>query len=234
MLKSSSTVQKVVFGFAGRPGARHPARGVDDDAGRLDETGPHQRRERERGRGHVAARRGDHARGEDLRPEQLGEPVGEVAQPLGAGVGLAVPGRVQVGVLQPEVGGQVHDPAHPTVELGDQLLALAVGQGQEHEVEPVDRHRVPGLEGLVAVVGREVRVELGDGRTGLRGARGHGHVELRVGRGEPQQLRAGVPRRPDHTDLGHPDTLYGIHAWLCNTLPDPMALPERQRANFVT
>ena len=123
-------------------------------------------------------------------------------------MGLAVPRRVQRGVLQAEVGREVDDPADPAVEVAEQLLALAVGQGQEHEVEPVDRHRVPGLEDLVAVGRGEVRVQRGHRLAGLRIAGRDGDVEIRMGRGDPQQLRTGVARRADDAYLGHRHTLY--------------------------
>ena len=65
--------------------------GVDDDI--LNQPGAGQRREREHGRGRIAARVGDDARRGDARAMQLGEPVHGLAQQLRLGVG-AVPALV--------------------------------------------------------------------------------------------------------------------------------------------
>ena len=58
---------------------------------------------------------------------------------------LAVPLGVEGGVLQPEVGRQVHDQADPRPELGDDALGLPVGQAAEDQVEPVEAGRVAVL-----------------------------------------------------------------------------------------
>ena len=146
--------------------------------------------------------------GPDLVPEQLGEPVGELGQELGGGVGLAVPLRVEVGVLEPEVGGQVDDVADLAQQIGHDRLAGAVGQPEEHEVEAGDGGRVVGVKREVGVGGGQARVEVGDGGAGLGVAGGQPHLELGVGRGEPEQLGAGEPRRPDDADLDHPGIMH--------------------------
>ena len=79
----------------------------------------------------------------DLVGEQLGQAVGEPVQQLRTGVGLAVPRRVERGVLEPEVGGEVHDVRHPLHERRHQRLGGAVRQATEDEVDAVEQIRVP-------------------------------------------------------------------------------------------
>jgi hypothetical protein len=84
-----------------------PARGVDDHPGALDQPETHERRKRERRSCGIAPRRCDVRGALHLVAEQLREPVCEAGQQLRAGVRLAVPLRIERGVLQAEVGGHV-------------------------------------------------------------------------------------------------------------------------------
>ena len=52
-------------------------------------------------------------------------------------VRLVVPLRVQVGVLQPEVGRQVDDGADLLAQLRHDALRCPMGQREEHEVEAI-------------------------------------------------------------------------------------------------
>src|SRR3546814_16604316 len=94
------------------------------------------RSQSEVGGGWVAAGHRDVVAAGDLGPEQLGQAVGEVAQELRRAVGVAVPLRVERGVAQAEVGGEVDAVADLADQLGHHRLARAVRQAEAHEVEP--------------------------------------------------------------------------------------------------
>ncbi len=190
-----------VAGVLERPtGARNPGRSVHHDAGRLDQSGPHQGGQGQRGRRRVAAGHGHPGGADDLVPEQLGQPVREVGQQLGSGVLGAVPLRVGRRILQPEVGREVQHPRHPVLHLGHDRLAGAVGQAAEHDVEPVHGLGRVRLEGHVAVDGAQARIEIGHRRARLGVPRGQHHLHLRMARHQPHELGAGVPRRPHDPD----------------------------------
>ena len=193
-------------GGLGRPaGARHPAGGVDDDARRLDQPGPQQRGERQDGGGDVAAR-GRHVRW----PRRCGRGTARAARRRSrraardAACSSPYHRRVQAGVAQPEVGGQVDDAAHPAGELGHDVLRGTVGQAEEHEVEAVAGVGVVLLEGQVGIAARQARdrgrrrgvpawvspVATRTSRCGVLGA-------------EAQQLSPGVPRGADDADRCH-------------------------------
>ncbi len=88
-------------------------------------------------------------------------------------------------------------------QLRHDRLAGAVGQPEEHQVEPVDGGGVVGRERQVGVGGPEARVQVRDRGAGLGVAGGHPHVEVGVLRAQAQQLRAGEPGRPDDADVDH-------------------------------
>ena len=73
-------------------------------------------------RGRVAAGRGDERGAGEVGPEQLGQAVDELVEQRRGVVRFAVPGRVERGVVQPEVGGEVDDRAYPADEGRDELL----------------------------------------------------------------------------------------------------------------
>ena len=125
------------------PGARHARGGVDDDAGRLDQAGAQQRGQGQAGRRRVAPGGGDEGRPGQVVPEQLGQAVDGLA-PAAPARACSSPYqlRVERGVLQPEVGRQVHDQPDPVPQRGDDPLGLAVRQGAEDQVEAVERVRV--------------------------------------------------------------------------------------------
>ena len=136
-MKSSSTVQNVVVGFGGRPAPDTPEAASTMIPGGSTTPGAHERGQRQARRPSGSSPgAATCAAAEDLVAEQLGQPVGEVGQQLGRGVRLAVPLRVERRVLQPEVGGQVDEVADLAEQLGHDRLAGAVGQAEEHEVEP--------------------------------------------------------------------------------------------------
>ena len=75
-------------------------------------------------------------------------------------------------------------------ELGHEVLRRAVGQAQEHEVEPGGALDVDRLEAQVAVGGGQAGVELGHRRAGLGVAGGQLDLELGV------RARRGAAARP--------------------------------------
>ena len=114
--------REVVGGLGLAARARHAAGRVDDHTHRLDGAGANERRERERCGGDVAPGRRHQVGGPHVVAEQLGDAEGELAQQLGGLVLLAVPDRIEGGILQPEVGGQVDDLAHPLAQVGHDRL----------------------------------------------------------------------------------------------------------------
>ena len=122
-----------------------------------------------------------------------------------------VPLRIQGRILEPEIGRQIDDGAHPLAQIRDQLLGRSVGKGEEHDVQPVGARRIGRLEEQLRVSGGQAGIEVTDPAPGL-GVRGREtDVEVRVPRGQPQQFGAGVARRAEDTDAeggAHDRTLY--------------------------
>ena len=193
VLVDGSEVQRLLEAAAG---TRHARGGVDDDARRLDEAGPHQGGQGQPGRRGVTTGRGDERRAGQAFAEELGQPVDRVGQQLGCGVLLAVPAGIERGVVQPEVGRQVHDQADPRPELRDDPLGLPVGQAAEHQVETIEAGRIVPLVDQAGIGGGQRGRVRADRLAGVGVGRGHRHLELRVPGQQAQQLRPGVPRRP--------------------------------------
>ncbi len=154
----------------------------------------------DRGRGVAAGVRDEAAavRGDRRARAALGEPVGGVREPVGRGVGPAVVGRVEPGVLQPEVARKVHDlHALARGEDGGRLLrGDAVGRREEEHVvrlREVDRPlRGEGEVDEPAQVG----VDVAD-RARLRAARDRRHADARVVDEVAEQLHPAVARAAD-------------------------------------
>jgi hypothetical protein len=102
------------------------------------------------------------------------------------GVLVAVPPRVERRVAQPEVGPQVDDRPDPAEQLGHDLLGGAVGQTEEHEVEPVAALDVVLLERELAVPAGQARVQVGDPAARLGVSGGDTHVEVGMGGAQAQ------------------------------------------------
>ena len=101
----------------------------------------------------IAAGGGDQPGPGQFFAVELGEPVHEPPEQVRGGVGLAVPGRIQGGVPESEVGGQIDDDPHLGLQLGDQVLGLPVREGHEHQVQAVELRRLGGCVGQVRVGG---------------------------------------------------------------------------------
>ena len=114
-------------------------------------------------------------------PVELGQAVGEAGQQLGGGVGLAVPGRVQLGVLEAEVGGEVDHPPHLLAQHRHEGLGRAVGQAAEHQVDPVEQRRVVAVEDQAGVGRGQARVQLGERGARLAVAGGEHDPQLGMG-----------------------------------------------------
>src|SRR5438105_15536105 len=96
--------------------------GVDDNAGRLEAAAAHQRRQGQCGGGRIAPGGGNQIGVDEVVPEQLRKAVDEVGQQLGMVVLFAVPRWIQTGVMQREVGGQVHNLGNPLAEVRHEVL----------------------------------------------------------------------------------------------------------------
>ncbi len=138
---------------------------------------------------------------------ELGQAVDEPGEQIGTGVGGAVPLLVVRGRAQTEVRSEVDHQTDPIEQLGDDLLAGAVRQPEEHDVDPVEQGRGPADEVQTRVGRRQARVERGHRGAGLRVPGGEAHAELRMLGTESQQLCSGEPGRSDDADLDHGETL---------------------------
>ena len=120
---------------------------------------------------------------------------------------LAVPGRVERRVTQPEVGGQVDDDPDPVPQGRDDPLRLAVREGAEHEIETVEAVEavrdvlVGRLVDHSRVGGGQRRRVLPDQLTGVGMGGDRGHLDVGVARQETQELNARVPRSTDDPGL---------------------------------
>ena len=115
--------------------------------------GREQRRAREADRGRIATGRGDVRVRRELVAVELDHAVREPADDFGRAVRLAVPARVHVG-REPEVGAEIDDVGHVVEEAGQEVLARAVRQHAEHEIETAEVGDVERREHRVAVRGR--------------------------------------------------------------------------------
>ena len=165
-----------------------------------------QRNERQQRRGRVAAGAGGKAGRLQLLAGVLGQAVHSLFLKLQRGVRVAVPLFVGGGVAQAEVGGKVdHLGRVRTVEdLLDDLLAGGVRQAAEHGV---DRAEVDGLgrHQIGQRIGLEVRPHRIDRLAGLAFARQCHDLDLRMGEGKADEVRARVAGGAQHRDLqlGH-------------------------------
>ena len=230
-MKSSSTAQNAVVGFGPPARAGHAAGGVDDDAARLDQPGPQQRGQGQRGGGDVAAGRGD--QGGAARARRGTARAGRrrsSASSSGRRVVLAVPLRVERGVLQAEVGGQVDDRADPPAQVGHERPATRRGAGRGTRGRgrrtasgrtgrrPGRRRRRPG-SGRASATGVPAWVSPVASATSSSGWPAQ----------QPQQLGAGVARRADDADRGHRRRhTYHVHSHA--TGPESWVSPRRVRA----
>ena len=123
-------------------------------------------------------------------------------------VRLAVPLRVQAGVFQPEVGGEIDDVFDLAPQLWHQLLRLAVGQPEEHDVETFRAAGVGGLEAPLPVGRREARVQVGDALPGLGIGGRQFEGQLGMPSDDPQQFCTRVAGCSDDPDPQHATTIH--------------------------
>src|ERR1700687_2030304 len=110
----------------------------------------------------------------------------------------AVPGWIPGPVAQPEVRGQVDDRGRRGLELVDLLAGLAMGKRDKEDVSRLQR--CPRLE-LQLGPPPQVRVH-GVHELSAEALRRHlGHLNLRVGKEETEQLAAGVSGAADDRGL---------------------------------
>ncbi len=140
----------------------------------------------------IAAGRGDVRVRREVVAVELDEAVREPADDVGGAVGLAVPTGVRVG-RKAEVGAEVDDVGDVVEDPGEEVLARAVRQHAEHEVEPAQVTDGERRENGVAVLGRERRVQVGDARARVRGGRDVHDLDLRVAGQQPERLGPRIP-----------------------------------------
>ena len=169
----------------------------------VDHPGAEERVEAEDRRRRGAAGAGDEVGGLDLLAVQLRHAVDELAEQVGIRVLVAVPDRVVVRVVQPEVGAQVDDDLRLIAQLRQRLHADAVRQAEEEHVARLQRlaRRVLQLRAL-----SQVRVRGEDELARIAPRRRLLDLHLRVAQQNPQQLPARIPRRADDRDCGHPSS----------------------------
>jgi hypothetical protein len=134
---------------------------------------------------------------------QLRQAVDEFRQPCRIGVRLAVPRVVIRGVAQPEVGAEIDDAVGERREVIDPSHRAAVRQPEEQQIAFLDRLRAHELQ-LRALA--EIRVREMHELAVEPFARDLLHLEMRVGKGETQQLAARISRRANNRNrktIGH-------------------------------
>ena len=117
-------------------GATHPRLGVDDDV-RADEPGRHGRSESQDRGGRVAARHGDHLRVFQVCFVQLGDAKNSLAEQRRCRVLPAIPLRILLRIVEPEVGAHVDHPdpgGQPALNL---CRAYVMWKAAEDDVEAV-------------------------------------------------------------------------------------------------
>ena len=173
--------------------------GDDHDVVRLDQALVQQGREREDGRGGVAAGGGDGAGGLDLlaRAGEFGQAVGPAA---GVRDVLAVELVPLILVAEAEVGRQVDDLR--VRQLVREFGRLAVREGHEDELGVFERVGVGDVE-VLAVVARvtgEVRVDRGDRLARAAAGRDRRDLQVGVAGQQAEQLSARVAAGPCDSD----------------------------------
>ena len=114
-------------------------------------------------------------------------PYAKPADDLGRAVRLAVPARVHVG-REPEVGAEIDDVGDVVEEAGQEVLARAVRQHAEHEVEAAEVGASSGASTASPYAGASDGIQVGEPRARVRG-RGDVHdLDLGVARQQPQRL----------------------------------------------
>ena len=109
---------------------------------------------------------------------------------------LAVPLLIGGG-REAEVGADVDEVGDPVDEGPGVALRLAVGQGQEGDVDPVEVARLERMEDQVGVRRHEAGIELDDPVAGVGVGGDVDDLDLRVAGQEPEQLRSRVARPAD-------------------------------------
>ena len=169
-------------------------RGVDDQALRIDQARVDQRLEGKDGGRGIATGGRDCLRAADSLAVELGDAVGETAEQLGRGMGLAVPALVSRGIAEAEVGAEVDEWDFAIEDRGGDPLAVSVRQGGEDEVDAVERAILEPLDRRVREGRREVRMDLADALPRLAITEQALGEQLRVAREQPQQLTADIAR----------------------------------------
>src|SRR5205823_7801321 len=101
-------------------------------------------RERDDRRGGIAPRVADEPRLTDRLGPELGQAVGGAARPLWGCVLLLIPLRVDGGVREPEIGGEIDYLAAGVEQMRGRLHRLAVLHCQEDDVALRQLRAVPG------------------------------------------------------------------------------------------
>jgi len=131
---------------------------------------------------------------------QLRDAVHEPAEVLGRLVGMAVPGRIVVGIPQAEIGAEVNDRLGQALQLPDPPHGAAVGQAEEQDVAGLEVVEAGELEpGLLAKVGMERVDEVA--RAGFRGRLDD--LDIRMAEQDPEGLASGVAGGPDDAGGDH-------------------------------
>ena len=178
-------------------GTRDATLGVHHEV--RDEPGPCERRERQDGRGGVAAGSADDGdvrgteRGE-LRPMQLRQPVDRTRQQFRRRMLEAIPAGIVGGSQEPEVGSLVDDRSPGREDVARLCRRQTVGQRQEHGVS-LWQHRVDGVAGS-GQVGMHAAYRLLLATATLEPHDTHVRVLVE----QPHHLAAGISGRADDAD----------------------------------
>lgn len=185
------------------PCTRDSAHRIDHDRGRVDESGPQQRRNGERRSSWITAGNGDGVGANDRGPEEFRQPIDELRKKFRDLMDFAVPLRVQRCVEQSEISGEIDDPPNPLPEFSHERLRGPVRQPTEHEIYSGEHGGFVGHEMPIAIRSSQTWIELGDADAGLGVTRGERHLESGMGMAQPEEFRTGETRCADDADVDH-------------------------------
>jgi len=181
-------------------GAADATEGIGDDAGRLDQSGFEQRKDRQDDAGRIAAGRRDEQGFFDMVPVKFGQAINGFFQEIRRGMIVGVKLLVDFGAFEPEIGAEVDDDANSVDERHGVFGGDAMGLGEEDGVGLFGQDFGVGLSeperpgfGMAGELWEHLRQRL----AGIL-ARGHGdQFRVRMIQQQLHQDLAGITRRAD-------------------------------------
>ena len=191
------------------PGAADARLGVHDDLAGVDGVRFEQRGQSEDHARGIAARIAHEVCCPNAVPVQFGNPVDRRIEQFRRRVWTAVPGRVYIGVVEPEIGTDVHDAHAPLQEGADPVHGHPVRRAETDHVRGYGGNFIQGSQ-------RSVPVRIDPGKDlsevlpGILFRRGENDLDAGMSRRQPVQFHAGIPRRADNAQFDHVPSLFSF------------------------